>query len=155
MRLLRAQERLCFMDRSIPHPGVTATAANVQPSDRAYQAYQILHWGFVIAPFLAGIDKFFHFLANWDMYLCAPVANLARDVGLTAHNFMLIVGVVEMVAGVLVALKPRLGAYIVALWLGGIIVNLLLIPGYFDIALRDFGLFLSALALGRLSQRFD
>ncbi len=89
------------------------------------------------------------------MYLCAPVANLARDVGLTAHNFMLIVGVVEMVAGVLVALKPRLGAYIVALWLGGIIVNLLLIPGYFDIALRDFGLFLSALALGRLSQRFD
>ncbi len=144
------------MDRSIPHPGIAAADdASVRPSDYAYQAFQILRWGFVAAPFLAGIDKFFHVLTNWDMYLCAPIANLARQVGLTGHTFMLIVGVVEMIAGVLVALKPRIGAYIVAIWLVGIIVNLLLIPGYFDIALRDFGLFLSALALGRLSQRVD
>src|SRR5438876_546819 len=121
-------------------------------SSPAYQAYQILHWGFVAAPLLAGLDKFAHFLVNWDQYL-APL--IPRITGLSAHTFMSIVGVIEIVAAILVAFKPRIGAYIVALWLVGIIVNLLLIPGYYDIALRDFGLCLGALALGRLSQEFD
>src|SRR6478672_11994667 len=83
-------------------------------------------------------------LVNWDAYL-APVAT--RVVPVTAHNFMLAVGVIEIVAGLLVAFRPQVGAYVVALWLWGIIVNLLLIHGYYDIALRDFGLSLGALAL--------
>jgi hypothetical protein len=79
---------------------------------------------------------------------------MAAQVGLSSHNFMLAVGGIEIIAALSVALKPRFGSYLVAAWLLGIIVNLLLIPGFYDIALRDFGLFLAAIALGRLSQRF-
>jgi hypothetical protein len=121
-------------------------------SSPSYQAYQILHWGFVAAPLIAGIDKFVHLLVNWDQYLTPLVPRLT---GIPAHTFMSIVGVIEIIAALLVAWKPRIGAYVVALWLAGIIVNLLLVPGYYDVALRDFGLFLGALALGRLSQDFD
>lgn len=117
----------------------------------AYQAYQVLYIGFIVAPFLAGLDKFTHLLTNWDQYL-APV--LAGLLPVSGHTFMLFVGVVEMAAAVLVAARPRIGAYVVAAWLFGIIGNLLLIPGYFDVALRDFGLLLGALALGRLSEEF-
>jgi hypothetical protein len=120
-------------------------------STPAYQAYQILHLAFVVAPVAAGIDKFFHVLVNWDMYLAPAVAKLSPVGG---HELMLAVGVVEIIAGILVALRPRIGAYVVAGWLLGIIVNLLLIPGYYDVALRDFGLSLGALALARLSQEF-
>jgi hypothetical protein len=116
------------------------------------QAYQLLHWGFVAAPAIAGLDKFTHVLTNWDAYL-APV--VARTLGGAAHGFMLVVGVVEIVAGLLVAVRPRIGAYVVAAWLAGIIVNLLLSGKYFDVALRDFGLCLGALALGRLAQVYD
>ena len=118
----------------------------------AYQAFQILHWGFVAAPVIAGADKFLHLLTNWDQYL-APA--LARMSPLGTHGTMLVVGVVEMSAGLVVALKPRIGAYVVAAWLVGIILNLLLLGSFFDIALRDFGLFLAALALGRLSTVYD
>jgi uncharacterized membrane protein YphA (DoxX/SURF4 family) len=118
----------------------------------AYQAYRILHVGFAVLPVLAGLDKFFQLLVNWDQYL-APV--VTRVLPVSAHAFMLAVGVIEIVAGLLVAVRPRIGAYVVALWLWGIIVNLLLIPNYYDIALRDFGLSLGALALARLSQEFD
>src|SRR6266480_7249000 len=117
----------------------------------AYQAYWILHVGFTVAPILAGLDKFFHLLVNWDQYLPGVVANISPIPG---HTLMLIVGVIEIVAGIGVALKPRIFAYIVAAWLAVIIINLFLIPGYFDIALRDFGLLLGALALGGLSQQF-
>jgi hypothetical protein len=117
----------------------------------AYQAYQILHVAFVMAPVVAGLDKFFHLLVNWDMYLAPVVANLSPIGG---HNLMLVIGVVEIVAGILVAIKPRIGAYVVCAWLLGIVINLLIIPGFFDIALRDFGLALGALALGRLSREF-
>lgn len=116
------------------------------------QAYQLLHWGFVAAPVIAGLDKFAGLLTNWDAYLAPPIA---RMLGAAAHPFMLVVGVVEVVAGLLVAIRPRIGAYVVAAWLGGIIVNLLLSGRYFDIALRDFGLMLGALALGRLAQVHD
>lgn len=121
-----------------------------------YQAYKLLHVGFTIAPLVAGLDKFFDLLVNWDRYL-APVAS--RVVGGHDHAFMLVVGVIEIVAGIGVALRPRIFSYIVAAWLLGIIVNLLLIPPsnplpHYDVALRDFGLLLGALALGRLSGRF-
>jgi hypothetical protein len=118
----------------------------------AYQAYQILHVAFVVAPIIAGADKFFHLLVNWDMYLAPVIANIFGGNG---HGLRLVVGVIEIVAGIGVALKPKIFAYVVAAWLAGIIINLLLIPGYFDIALRDLGLCLGAIALGRLSQHFD
>lgn len=117
-----------------------------------YQAYLILYAAFIAAPLIAGADKFAHLLVNWDQYLAPSVAGVLP---IGAHPFMLIVGVVEIVAALLVAAKPRFGAYVVALWLWGIIVNLLLIPGYYDIALRDFGLSLGALALGRLAAQFE
>ena len=118
----------------------------------AYQAYQLLYLGFIVAPLVAGLDKFTHLLTNWDMYLAPVVADLLP---FSAHTFMLIVGVVEIAAAALVALRPQIGAYVVAAWLAGIVINLLLIPAYFDIALRDFGLMLGALALARLSAEFE
>ncbi len=120
--------------------------------DPTYQAYQILHWGFVAAPVIAGADKFLHLLTNWDRYL-APA--LARISPFGAHATMLVVGAIEVVAGLVVALKPRIGAYVVAAWLLGIILDLLLLGSFLDVALRDFGLFLSAIALGRLSAAYD
>src|ERR1044072_1237115 len=116
-----------------------------------YQAYQILHVAFIVAPIVAGLDKFFHVLVNWDQYL-PPVVN--KLVGGYGHELMLAVGVIEIIASIGVFLKPKIFAYVVAAWLLLIIVNLLLIPGYFDVALRDLGLMLGALALGQLSQQF-
>lgn len=118
-------------------------------AQRSHQAYQILHLGFTIAPILAGLDKFFNVLADWERYL-APV--FPQMLGLSPETFMMIVGAIEIVAGIAVWVKPRFGGYLVMAWLWGIILNLLLIPGYFDIALRDFGLSLGALALARLAE---
>jgi len=117
-----------------------------------YQAYQILHFGFTVAPIIAGLDKFLRLLVNWDQYLPATVNNILGGHG---HEFMYAVGVIEVIAGIGVFLKPKIFAYVVSAWLFLIIVNLLLIPGYFDVALRDLGLALGALALGRLSSTFD
>ena len=117
----------------------------------AYQAYQLLYLGFIMAPLVAGVDKFTNFLTDWDKYLAPVVAGLLP---FSAGTFMLFVGIVEIGAAVLVALRPQIGAYVVAAWLAGIVINLLLIPGYFDVALRDFGLMLGALALARLSVEF-
>ncbi|HVE83866.1 MAG TPA: hypothetical protein VND93_13500 [Myxococcales bacterium] len=129
-----------------------STRAGLRASDRNFQAYKILHIAFIVAPTIAGLDKFFHLLVNWDQYLAPQIARLLP---MSAHGFMLIVGVIEMAAGLLVALKPRIGAYVVAAWLGGIILNLLIHGSYFDIALRDFGLLLGAIALGRLSEAYE
>jgi hypothetical protein len=115
----------------------------------ARQAFQILRIGFTVAPILAGLDKFFDVLVDWDKYI-SPMAN--NVLGGHGHQFMLVVGVIEIIAGIGVFLKPRVFAYVVAAWLLLIILNLLSIPGYYDIALRDLGLLLGALALGRLSQ---
>jgi uncharacterized membrane protein YphA (DoxX/SURF4 family) len=128
-----------------------ATAADNVASSPGHQAYRILQFGFTVAPILAGLDKFLHLLVNWDQYLPGVVANVSP---IAPHTLMLVVGVIEIVAGIGVALKPRIFAYVVAAWLAVIIINLLLIPGYFDVALRDFGLLLGALALGQLSQQF-
>jgi uncharacterized membrane protein YphA (DoxX/SURF4 family) len=115
----------------------------------ANQAFQILRFGFTVAPILAGLDKFFHLLVDWDKYVSPMANNVLAGHG---HEFMLLVGVIEIVAGIGVFLMPRVFAYIVAVWLLLIIANLLTIPGYYDVALRDLGLALGALALGRLSQ---
>lgn len=121
-------------------------------NDYAYQAYMILLVGFVAAPTLAGLDKYFSILTDWTRYL-APV--VPSWTGIAAGTFMMIVGAIEILAGLIVAFKPSIGAYIVAAWLWGIIINLLLVPGFYDIALRDFGLSLGALALARLSHRYE
>ena len=137
---------------------MSTTTANIghaiaaERSRPAYQAYQILHIAFTIAPILAGIDKFFHLLTNWDMYLAPWIARLSPVGG---HNLMLAVGVIEVIAGLIVAVKPKIGAPIVGLWLLGIIINLLSMGSFFDIALRDLGLSLGAFALWRLSLEFD
>ena len=130
----------------------SVSTENVSTASPAYQAYQTLRIGFTVAPIVAGLDKFFHLLVNWDQYLPAFVNNLTGGHG---HELMLAVGVIEIVAGLGVFFKPRLFAYVVSAWLLLIVANLLMIPGYFDVALRDFGLSLGALALARLSQEYD
>ena len=131
-------------------------AAHADMNDMGRQAYRVLWLGFVAAPILAGLDKFLHVLvpAGWEQYLAPVVADV-----IPATTFMVVVGVIEIVAGIGVALKPRIFAYVVAAWLVGIIVNLLLHPASYDamgwgldLALRDLGLALGAFALGRLSQ---
>ena len=121
-------------------------------ADTGKQAFQILRFGFTVAPIVAGVDKFFHLLVNWDQYLPSFVNKMLGGHG---HEFMYVVGVIEIVAGIGVFLKPRIFAYVVSLWLVLIIANLLMIPGYFDVALRDLGLALAALALGRLSEKYS
>lgn len=127
----------------------TETNADAEPG---YQAYQILHIGFTVAPIVAGLDKFFNLLVNWEQYLPPLAKNLAGGYG---AELMMVVGVIEIIAGLGVFFKPKVFAYVVSAWLLLIIVNLLMIPGYYDVALRDFGLALGALALGRLSSKFD
>jgi hypothetical protein len=118
----------------------------------AYQAYRILHLGFTLAPILAGVDKFTNLLVNWTIYLAPVVTDI---VPLSAQTFMYLVGIVEILAGLIVLAAPRIGGYVVALWLWGIILNLLLLQNYYDVALRDFGLSLGALALARLAESVE
>ena len=133
--------------------GITsADGRSVSTTSPSYQAYQVLRFAFTVAPIVAGLDKFLHLLVNWDQYLPATVNAMTGGHG---HQLMLVVGVIEIVAGLGVAFKPRIFAYVVSAWLLLIIVNLLMIPGYFDVALRDLGLSLGALALGRLSAEYD
>ncbi|MGZ3688679.1 MAG: hypothetical protein ACXVBW_10280 [Bdellovibrionota bacterium] len=120
--------------------------------DPARDAYQILRFAFTVAPIVMGLDKFFGLLVNWDNYL-APV--VPRVLGIAPHTFMQAAGVVEIIAGVGIAFKPKIFGYIVFAWLLGIVVNLVMTGQYFDIAVRDFGLALGALALARLSSRAD
>lgn len=115
----------------------------------SHQAFLILRFGFTVAPILAGIDKFFDILTRWDMYLAPAIPQM---LGVAPHKFMMIAGVVEIVAGLVVALKPRIGGYLVSAWLLGIIGNLILAGGFWDIALRDLGLALGAFSLARLSE---
>jgi len=121
-------------------------------ADPAYQAYLLLRVVFAVAPVLVGLDKFFGVLVDWEQYLAPWINDIVPG---SATDAMHIVGVVEIAAGLIVALKPRFGAYLVAAWLGGIVVNLLTYSGYYDIALRDFGLMVGALALARLAVTYD
>ena len=130
----------------------TATAAwSIRSRDPAFQAFWLLRIGFAVAPILFGLDKFFDVLVDWRIYLAPELNDVIPG---NAHQAMLVVGVVEIVAGLIVAVWPRFGGYLVAAWLAGIIVNLLLLGDFYDVALRDFGLLLGALALARLATRF-
>jgi hypothetical protein len=137
--------------------GITSPTAAGLPvagrlrGDGTYQAFCLLRVGFTLAPILFGADKFAHVMTNWDRYLAPRIDAIVPG---TAHQAMYAVGVIEIVAGLAVLLAPRFGAYLVAAWLAGIIVDLLLIPGYYDVALRDFGLLVGALALARLATAF-
>jgi hypothetical protein len=118
----------------------------------AYQAYLTLRVGFVVAPILFGLDKFTNLLTDWTTYLAPAVDRLVPG---SATSAMVAVGVVEIVAGLVVAVRPKVGGYLVAAWLAGIITNLLLLGDHYDVALRDFGLLLAALALARLATAFQ
>ena len=142
------------------------TATNVRPiqphripaaeraasfEDPAYQAFWLLRVAFVVAPILFGLDKFAHVIVDWDRYMAPELTDLFNT---RAHTLMYGVGAVEIIAGLVVALRPRFGGYLVAAWLAGIIANLLLMADYYDIALRDFGLLLAALTLARLATAY-
>ena len=128
------------------------TTSVVPRQGPAYQTYQILRFVFTVAPLVAGVDKFFHALVNWDQYL-APV--ITRTLGVSAHSMMLVFGGIEIFVALGVAIRPKVFSPIVSLWLMGIVINLLIGGVYYDIALRDFGLSLCAFALSRLSGMFD
>ncbi|MGW6783116.1 hypothetical protein [Streptomyces sp. NPDC054987] len=129
----------------------SATSRRAALADPGYQAFVILRTGFTVAPILFGLDKFTNLLVDWPTYLAPWINDIAPG---SAQAAMYAVGVVEIVAGLAVALAPRFGGWLVAGWLAGIIVNLLTIPGHYDVALRDFGLLLGAVALARLAQRY-
>ena len=119
--------------------------------DPVVQSFWLLRLAFTVAPILFGLDKFAHVLVDWDIYLAPEFADLFNA---DPHTLMYFVGAVEIVAGLVVALRPRFGGYLVAAWLAGIIVDLLMMADHYDIALRDFGLLLAALTLARLAQVF-
>lgn len=126
----------------------TVSAAAAESTKLNHQAFMLLRTIFTVAPIVFGIDKFTNLLTDWTHYL----APLATDIiPVSPQVFMYGVGIVEILAGVIVALRPRIGSLVVALWLLGIIANLLMISNYFDVALRDFGLLVGALALNRLA----
>jgi hypothetical protein len=139
------------MTTTIARPG-GQTLVRAQLADPAYQAFALLRIGFTVAPILFGLDKFLDWLVDWRIYLAPELNDLIPG---NAHQAMLAVGVVEIVAGLVVALRPKFGGYLVAAWLTGIIINLLLQADFYDIALRDFGLLLAALTLARLATAFD
>ncbi len=125
-----------------PRPGL---------SDPGYQAFMLLRTVFTVAPIVFGLDKFANLLVDWPQYLAPWIDDIVPG---TAQQAMYAVGVVEIVAGIVVAVAPRFGGWLVAAWLGGIIVTLLTIPGFYDVALRDFGLFIAAVALALLAGRY-
>jgi uncharacterized membrane protein YphA (DoxX/SURF4 family) len=147
------------MATTTPHPGATydhagagAAVARADWRDARYQAFALMRLAFTVAPIAFGLDKFFNVMVDWPTYLAPWINDLAPGSG---QQFMYFVGATEILAGLIVALKPRYGAYIVAAWLGGIVIDLLTYSGYYDIALRDFGLMLGALSLGRLASAYD
>jgi hypothetical protein len=136
-------------------PTRTAAAVEVgaaRPSNPVFQAFWLLRTGFTVAPILFGLDKFLDWLVDWRIYLAPELDDLVPG---HAHQAMLAVGIIEIVAGLVVAVRPRFGGYLVAAWLGGIIVNLLLQADFYDVALRDFGLLIGAVALACLATAFE
>jgi uncharacterized membrane protein YphA (DoxX/SURF4 family) len=129
----------------------SSIARRAARSDPAYQAFLLLRTVFTVAPILFGLDKFANLLVRWPGYLAPWIDGIVPG---TAQQAMYAVGVIEIVAGIAVALAPRFGAWLVAAWLAGIIIDLLSFPGFFDIALRDVGLLVAAVALARLATRY-
>lgn len=130
---------------------VAGTTRGEALSDPAYQAFLVLRTVFTIAPIIFGLDKFTNLLTDWPGYLAPWINDIVPGSG---QDAMYAIGVIEIVAGLAVALVPRYGALIVAAWLAGIILNLLTLSGFYDVALRDFGLLIAALALARLATRY-
>jgi uncharacterized membrane protein YphA (DoxX/SURF4 family) len=145
-------ERTSAYEHAASPNGANVGLARADWHDARYQAFALMRLAFTVAPIAFGLDKFFNVLVHWPNYLAPWINDIAPGTG---QQFMYFVGGIEILAGIIVALKPRYGAYVVAAWLGGIIVNLLTYSGYYDIALRDFGLLLAALALGRLASLYD
>jgi uncharacterized membrane protein YphA (DoxX/SURF4 family) len=142
------------MSTVLRRPGRMAVAEpRAEPAaDARYQAYTMLRIGFAALPIVMGVDKFFNALTQWPQYLADWIDNIVPG---TAQQFMYVVGGIEIAAGLLVALRPRLGAYVVAAWLAGIIINLVSYGEWYDVAVRDGGLMLGAIALGRLASVYD
>ena len=138
--------------RGAPSNQGGAAGARADWQDARYQAYALLRIAFTVAPIAFGLDKFFNVMVDWPRYLAPWINDIAPGSG---QDFMYVVGAIEILAGVAVALKPRYGAYLVAGWLAGIVINLLTASGYYDIALRDVGLMLAALTLARLASIYD
>lgn len=136
------------LDRAPTRDGAVAA----ERQDPRYQAFALLRIAFCVAPIAFGADKFLNAMVDWPVYLAPWVDDIVPGSG---QELMYVVGAVEILAGVIVALRPRHGAYLVAAWLGAIIVNLLTYSGFYDIALRDFGLMLGALTLARLAAVYD
>jgi uncharacterized membrane protein YphA (DoxX/SURF4 family) len=127
-------------------------SSRAQWSDPRYQAFMLMRITFTVAPIAFGLDKFWNEMVYWPKYLAPWINHIVPGNG---QDFMYFVGVVEIVAGIVVLLKPRYGAYLVAAWLAGIVTNLFSFPGWYDVAVRDFGLMLAALTLGRLASVYD
>src|SRR3954464_11406649 len=127
------------------------TRSRTTTTDPAYQAFLLLRTVFTVAPIAFGLDKFANLLPDWPASLAPWIDGVVPG---TAQQAMYAVGVVEVLAGVAVAVAPRFGAWLVAAWLAGIILNLLTVPGFYDVALRDFGLLVGAVALARLAVRY-
>ena len=136
---------------TIPQPHDVAARGELA-SAASRQAFQLLRMVFTVAPIVFGLDKFANVLTEWPAYLAPLVNDIVPGTGRQA---MYAVGAVEILAGVAVAIVPRYGGLLVAAWLAGIIVNLLLMTNYYDVALRDFGLLVGALALSRLAVAHD
>ena len=133
-------------------PTTSARATSLAERDAGHDAFVMLRIAFAVAPIAFGLDKFFNVLTDWPQYLAGWVDDLMPG---SAQDFMYAVGAIEIVAGVLVAVRPRYGAPVVVLWLAGIIFTLVTGPGYYDVALRDFGLLLGAATLARLAFAYD
>lgn len=146
------QDRSSTSDRVEATSGAHVPAEHADWRDPRYQAFAMLRIAFTVAPIAFGIDKFANVMVHWPNYLAPWINDIAPGTG---QQFMYFVGVTEILAGVIVALKPRYGAYVVAGWLAGIVLNLLTYSGFYDIALRDFGLMLAALTLARLASVYD
>ena len=141
-----------LQDSTVRTPAASAQSVPLAQREPGYQAFLMLRVAFAVAPIAFGLDKFFNVLTDWPQYLAVWVDDLMPG---SAQDFMYAVGAIEIFAGLLVALRPRYGAPVVALWLAGIIFTLLTGPGYYDVALRDFGLLLGALTLTRLAWAYD
>ncbi|MEA2271109.1 MAG: hypothetical protein QOC64_3719 [Solirubrobacteraceae bacterium] len=152
MATTTSHDRPATSRRGASPNGTPAVTVPADRRDPRYQAYALLRLAFTVAPIAFGLDKFVNVMVDWPQYLAPWIDDIAPG---TAQQLMYVVGVTEILAGLAVALKPRYGAYVVAAWLGGIIVNLLTASGFYDIALRDFGLMLGALTLARLASVYD
>jgi uncharacterized membrane protein YphA (DoxX/SURF4 family) len=152
MALTKTRERRVAYEHGSSTNGADLDLPRADWRDARYQAFALMRLAFTVAPIAFGLDKFFNVMVHWPKYLAPWINDIAPGTG---QQFMYFVGGTEILAGIIVALKPRYGAYVVAAWLGGIVVNLLTYSGYYDIALRDFGLMLGALTLGRLAAVYD